>query len=199
MLVPARVGPAIADGSVSVLFRRWRRPQVVAGRVYRTAAGRLLVERVDVVAADRITAADAKRAGCRSAEDVRALLRGDPSWPVYRMRVRLAADPDPRSALAADDALSPDALASLERRLDRLDRASSHGPWTGQTLRMIQERPGVRAPDLAASVGRETLPFKVDVRKLKNLGLTHSLRVGYELSPRGAAFLAAAAPGRESA
>ena len=30
----------------------------------------------------------------------------------------------------------------------------------------------MRAPDLAASVGRETQPFKLDVRKLKNLGLT---------------------------
>jgi hypothetical protein len=199
VLVPARMGPAIADGSVSVLFRRWRRSQVVAGRVYRTAAGRLLVERVDVVAPDRITAADARRSGCGTPDDVRALLRGDPTWPVYRMRVRPAPDADPRSALAADDALSPDAVATLVRRLDRLDRASSHGPWTAQTLRMIRERPGVRAPDLAASVGRETLPFKVDVRKLKNLGLTHSLRVGYELSPRGVAFLAAAPPGRETA
>jgi hypothetical protein len=38
-------------------------------------------------------------------------------------------------------------------------------------------------------VGRETAPFKLDVRKLKNLGLTISLVVGYELSPRGQAFL----------
>jgi hypothetical protein len=38
-------------------------------------------------------------------------------------------------------------------------------------------------------VGRETAPFKLDVRKLKNLGLTISLEVGYELSPRGQAFL----------
>ncbi|MEJ7721115.1 MAG: hypothetical protein WKF58_12005 [Ilumatobacteraceae bacterium] len=35
----------------------------------------------------------------------------------------------------------------------------------------------------------ETAPFKLDVRKLKNLGLTHSLAVGYELSPRGRAYL----------
>lgn len=51
---------------------------------------------------------------------------------------------------------------------------------------MIRDRPAVRAPDLAASVGRETLPFKRDVRKLKELGLTESLEVGYRLSPRGA-------------
>ena len=55
--------------------------------------------------------------------------------------------------------------------------------------RLIAERPGVRAPDLAASLGRETLPFKRDVRKLKELGLTESLEVGYRLSPRGQAFL----------
>jgi hypothetical protein len=46
----------------------------------------------------------------------------------------------------------------------------------------------VRAPDLAASFGRETQPFKIDVRKLKALGLTESLTVGYRISPRGQAF-----------
>jgi hypothetical protein len=58
-------------------------------------------------------------------------------------------------------------------------------------LRAIAERPGVRAADLAASLGRETQPFKLDVRKLKKLGLTLSLEVGYRVSPRGEAYLAA--------
>ena len=62
-------------------------------------------------------------------------------------------------------------------------------PWTRQVLRLIAERQGVRAPDLAASLDRETLSFKRDVRKLKELGLTHSLPVGYEISPRGRAYL----------
>ncbi|HEY0402430.1 MAG TPA: hypothetical protein VGD09_10460 [Blastococcus sp.] len=62
-------------------------------------------------------------------------------------------------------------------------------PRTREILRLIADRPGVRAPDLAASLGRETLPFKRDVRKLKELGLTHSLEVGYEISPRGRAYL----------
>jgi len=74
-------------------------------------------------------------------------------------------------------------------RLDRIDASSSHGPWTGHTLRLIADNPGVRAEDLARSVGREKLPFKVDVRKLKELGLTESLRTGYRLSPRGEAVL----------
>jgi hypothetical protein len=36
---------------------------------------------------------------------------------------------------------------------------------------------------------RRWKPFTTDVRKLKNLGLTMSLPVGYELSPRGQAYL----------
>ena len=43
----------------------------------------------------------------------------------------------------------------------------------------------------SAQLGRDTQPFKLDVRKLKNLGLTLSLEVGYRLSPRGEAYLAA--------
>ncbi len=35
----------------------------------------------------------------------------------------------------------------------------------------------------------ETAWFKTNVRKLKALGLTESLEVGYRLSPRGRAFL----------
>ncbi len=57
-------------------------------------------------------------------------------------------------------------------------------------LRLIGDRPGVRAGDLAAELGRERLAFKADVRKLKALGLTESLEVGYRLSPRGRAYLA---------
>ena len=57
------------------------------------------------------------------------------------------------------------------------------------TLDLIRRRPHTRAPDLAAEVGRERDPFKIDVRKLKNLGLTRSFEVGYEVSPRGLAYL----------
>lgn len=53
---------------------------------------------------------------------------------------------------------------------------------------MIDRSPQTRAPDFAESLGRETLAFKRDVRKLKELGLTESLAVGYRLSPRGRAL-----------
>ena len=93
------------------------------------------------------------------------------------------------SRCAIDAKLSKDDAAELARRLDRLDAASRRGPWTRDVLRLIAARPGVRAPDLAASRGLETAPFKSSVRKLKELGLTESLEVGYRLSPRGKAAL----------
>ncbi|HEV7524309.1 MAG TPA: hypothetical protein VGP92_05050 [Acidimicrobiia bacterium] len=190
MLIQIRFRDAIADGSVTLTFRRWKRPQVVAGNTYRTAAGRIVVDTVDVVDPARVTNADAKRAGFASRAEVLAELRGTPDLPTYRIRFHAADGPDPRSVLAATQTLSDDDLADLRRRLDRLDLASSHGAWTTAVLRAIAARPAVRAADLAATFGRETQPFKLDVRKLKNLGLTSSLEVGYRLSPRGEAYLA---------
>jgi hypothetical protein len=99
------------------------------------------------------------------------------------------AGPDPRIALRESADLSDEEVAEIDRRLERLDRASSHGPWTMATLALIGRRPHTRAPDLAAEMGRERDPFKIDVRKLKNLGLTVSHEVGYSLSPRGLAYL----------
>ena len=191
MLVPESLAAPIADGSVTVLFRRWRRCQVVAGHVYRTAAGRLLVTEVTVVDPALVTTAEARRSGCADRYELMALLRGDPGWPVYQLRVRPAESPDERAELAAREHVDPDEVAALTARLARLDRASAHGLWTRVTLELIERQPGVRAGDLAASVSRQMLPFKVDVRKLKNMGLTVSLDVGYRLSPRGVAYLEA--------
>jgi hypothetical protein len=191
MLIQARFGEGIRSGAVTLTFRRWKRCQVVAGHQYRTAAGRIEVDAVDVVDAQRITNADARRAGYSTHDEVVAALRGDPDLPVYRIRLHAIAGPDPRDELAGSARLLADDVADLDRRLDRLDRAGSNGAWTAAVLEAIAQRPGVRAADLAASFGRETQPFKLDVRKLKNLGLTISLEVGYRLSPRGEAYLRA--------
>lgn len=116
-------------------------------------------------------------------------LRGTTELPTYRIVFHAVDEPDPRAVLAASDQLVDDDIAEIDRRLDRLDRASKHGPWTRPVLRLIAERPATRAGDLAESLGREMAPFKLDVRKLKNLGLTISLEKGYRLSPRGVAYL----------
>ena len=190
MLVPQRLAAGIADGSVTVLLRRWTRRQAIVGRRYRTGVGILEVEAVDIVDEAQITDEDARRAGAADAAAARAELRGREGAPVTRVRFHLVREPDPRSVLAADDALSDEAVVAIARRLARMDAASAHGPWTIAALEAIAANPEVRAGDLAEAAGRERLDFKRDIRKLKALGLTLSFPIGYRLSPRGEAFLA---------
>jgi hypothetical protein len=189
MLFAKRFWEPIRAGDVTMTFRRWKRPQVVAERVYRTPAGRLHVSSVAVVDPGEISDVDARAAGYPDAASLTSDLRGTPEDPIYRISFRYLDESDPRTVLANDSDLSDDAIAEIGRRLDRLDTASTRGPWTRAHLEIIEQHPERRAPDLAAMLGRETQPFKTDVRKLKNLGLTLSFRIGYRLSPRGREYL----------
>lgn len=191
MLFEKRFWAGITGGSITSTFRRWKRQQALTGKRYRTPGGLIEVQSVVVVHASDITAADAVSSGYSSAHDLVADLRGTPDLPIYRIRFHHVDDPDPRDELARQGELSDDEVRAIRVRLERMDRLSSSGPWTMAVLRVIDERSGVRAADLAESFGRETAPFKLDVRKLKNLGLTISLEVGYRLSPRGEAYVRA--------
>ncbi|MDQ4037870.1 MAG: hypothetical protein M3313_05880 [Actinomycetota bacterium] len=189
MLFGPEERPGVLAGQLRLVHRRWRTARVYSGRTYRTNVGRIVIDEVQQLPSAAITDADAIRAGKADADAVGAALRGPEQWPVFRIAFHLALDPDPREQLA--DRGDPDAteLADLHARLTRLDKASPSGPWTRTTLETIAARPATRAADLAASLRRETAAFKLDVRKLKNLGLTRSLEVGYRLAPRGAAYL----------
>ncbi len=188
MLFPQRFWSGLADGSVDLAFRRWRRLGVKAGGTQLTPAGLLAIDAVDVVEVGDISEDDARRAGHRDRAELVEELGRHPDGTLYRIAFHHAGA-DPRVALREDADVSEDDLAGIRARLMRLDRASSHGAWTEAVLRMIAARPAVRAADLAASLGRETQPFKTDVRKLKRLGLTESLDVGYRLSLRGRVVL----------
>lgn len=152
----------------------------------------LLIEDVAPVAAGSLRADDARAAGYPAVAALLADLGAADDEQVWRVSFRFDG-PDPRAALRRrrPDAAERDELAA---RLARLDARSAGGPWTADTLRLIAERPGTRAADLAAHLGRETLAFKTDVRKLKALGLTESLEIGYRLSPRGEDLLARPEP-----
>jgi hypothetical protein len=188
VLISRATAEGIADGTVTVAFRRWDRPRVRPGGTQRTVAGVVRFDSVEVVDPDILTEEDAAQAGVRSLAELLRLLGRRDGAHVYRMRVCLAGA-DPRVALREQADLTEDDRRSVDATLDRWDAARADGPWTRQILRLIADQPGVRAPDLAASLGRETLPFKRDVRKLKELGLTRSLAVGYDISPRGRAYL----------
>ena len=189
MLLKRETLEGIAEGRITLAFRRWKRPTVHAGGELRTAIGVLGIDVVDAIDEGDITDDDARAAGYPTRDALLAELNRRPEGDLYRVALHLAGD-DPRTALREQDALDAEAVAAIAARLARFDRSSRHGPWTETVLRLIADSPGVRAPDLAASLGRDTQPFKRDVRKLKELGLTESLEVGYRLSPRGRAWLA---------
>ncbi|MFC8598897.1 hypothetical protein [Isoptericola sp. NPDC057191] len=195
VLLDARTLRGLADGTVTHTYRRWAVVRVRAGSTMRTRVGVVEVTGVDPIAPDRFEAevddADARGAGFRSGEAARAWIERRGEGDLYRVGLRLAG-PDPRVALREDADLDTKTVDALRARLARMDRAAPE-PWTRAYLELIEARPGVVARTLAEGLGMERDPFKVRVRRLKELGLTESLDVGYRLSPRGRAYLAATA------
>ena len=189
MLIKRAVLDGIVGGRIDLAFRRWRKPTVKPGGTLRTVVGELAVVRVDAISERQVSAADARRAGYASRAELLRELASHREGRLYRIELKLAG-PDPRVGLRARADLDGAELAELVARLARFDAASTHGPWTMETLELIEGKPATLAADIAASIGRTKAPFKADVRKLKELGLTESLDGGYRLSPRGRAFLA---------
>jgi hypothetical protein len=187
MLFNRRALDGIEAGEIDLAFRRWKRPTVKAGGTLRTRAGVLAIDAVEPTSERRITREDARRAGFESRRELLTSLR--PEGRLYRIEFRRMGD-DPRRALRERASISASERAELDIRLERMDRARRE-PWTRRVLELIGDRPETLAADLAASIGMEKLPFKRDVRKLKELGLTESLPVGYRLSPRGRSYLSA--------
>jgi hypothetical protein len=191
VLFSADAWPGLADGSITLTFRAWTSPQARAGGRYRV--GGMLLEATDVrqVTVGSITDDEARRAGAADAAAVRARLKlADADQLVWRVEL-LHVGQDDRIERRNAGALSPDEVSDLRARLDHLDRRSSTGPWTRSTLRLIEKYPGVVSTVLARHADQERPVFKLNVRKLKEIGLTESLMTGYRLSPRGEAVLRA--------
>jgi hypothetical protein len=196
LLFKKRFHAGLVSGEVTLTFRRWDKPHVRPGGRYRChPIGVLEVDRIEKVRVRDIREADARRAGLASRAELLAYLReakeglfGESS-EVFRVELHHGGDGD-RVELALEADLSPGDVEAISVKLARMDAAE---PWTRATLELIRRYPRVAASKLAARLGRKTLAFKADVRRLKRLGLTQSFEVGYEISPRGVAFMAAAA------
>jgi hypothetical protein len=188
VLLNRATAEGIAEGSITLVLRRWDAPRAKPGGTQRTSTGTIRIDDVVEYPANyRITAAQARAAGYPDAKTGQAELDRRPARHTYAIAVSYLA-PDERPGLAADDRLAAEDIAGIAARLDRWD-AAGDAPWTRQYLEMIAANEAVRAPDLAARVDLDTPRFKRRVRQLKGLGLTISLDVGYRLSPRGKAFL----------
>jgi hypothetical protein len=195
VLFQKRFHAGLRDGSITESYRVWSRPQVKPGGRYKTPAGMIEVAAIDLVKLSTVNDAAARRSGFDHRDElVRSLSRSArkslrASSNVYRVKLRFAGKITKADLPPSDADWSADDLAAMTARLDKMDRLSRHGPWTGPVLRLIESRPQTAASKLAPTFQRETRDFKVDVRKLKKLGLTVSFDVGYALSERGRVFL----------
>jgi hypothetical protein len=187
VLLNRATAEGIADGTITLVLRRWDAPRAKTGGTQRTPVGTIRVDAVtERPGGYRVSSAQAIAAGYPSARAAQAELDRRPAGHTYLIAVSFMA-PDERPALAADDVLTDADVAAITARLDRWDAVAT--PWTREYLTMIGDNEAVRAPDLAARVGLDVPRFKRRVRQLKGLGLTISLDVGYRLSPRGRAYL----------
>ena len=159
-----------------------------AGGTLLTPVGQLQIEGVTAVALAGISDRDARRAGYESRDVLVAELNSRQHGTVYRIELG-PLGPDPRKALRASPAHTEADRAQLLAQLQRIDARADGSPWTRRVLEILSAHPGVRAGDLCHLAGQEKDQFKVNVRKLKQLGLTESLETGYRLSKRGASIL----------
>jgi hypothetical protein len=188
MLLPARVVAGLVDGSVTRVYRRWSVPRAKTGGTQLTPAGVVAIDAVtELPSPDVLTEADARASGEKDLASLLKWLGKRPDDRIFRVDLHYAGA-DPRWELR--ERLPDEAdLAEIARAVGRLDGAKASGPWTRQILEWIRDNPAVVSTVLAALLNREVQPMKVDIRKLKALGLTISLDVGYRLSPRGQAYL----------
>jgi hypothetical protein len=193
LLFQKRFQTGLVAGTVSLTFRQWDKPRVKPGGRYRVhPIGVVEVDGLSRVKLGEVSEEDARRSGFADRteliEYMKPVAKGrlDDATELWRIELHHAGDGD-RVSIALEDKLSDDDLSDLSRRLERMD---ADGPWTMKTLKLIEKHPRIAASKLAPKMKLETLPFKARVVKLKKLGLTQSFEVGYEVSPRGRAYLA---------
>ena len=188
MLLPNAVVDGIVTGAVTRVYRRWDVPRAKPGGTQLTRSGVVAIDAVrEIPDIGLITEADALASGENNLASLVKWLMKRPDDRIFEVTLHYAG-PDPRLALRAE-VPTDDELVAIDRALDRMDAAKPSGPWTRFILGWIRDNPAVVSKVLASLLDRDLQPMKTDIRKLKALGLTISLDVGYQLSPRGEAYL----------
>jgi hypothetical protein len=181
--------PAIAAGQVTVTIRLWQRLHAKVGGRYKVGTVDIEVDHIEMIPFAAITKTDIRRSGTKDREALRALAaHAGPIHDdtlVYRIEFHVVGEHQVRTVEVTEAEVD-----RVSTRLDAMDARSSRGPWTRQVLQLIAKHPGRVSTELAVAIGRPRPDFKIDVRKLKALGLTESLEVGYRLTPLGVALAA---------
>lgn len=173
----------IKSGKVNLAFRKWKKPAVKQGSLLHTSVGMIKINNILSVTQNSITEHDAIQAGYESKTKLLRALRGEGN--IYKIEVSYHSE-DPRLKLSAQTKLTDAELEELKIKILRMDKSGKQGAWTTRVLILIMNNPKVHAIELAKRMRVEKEWLKLNIRKLKNLGLTISYaQGGYELSPLG--------------
>ena len=174
----------IKKGAVSLAFRKWKTPRVRKGSIIKTAVGQIEIQDISEIELENISPQDALNAGHENLSELTNLLNSRKEGNLYKIWIKYHS-PDPRIELRNQTELAPEEIEKIKSKLGRFDKYSKEGNWTLQVLKAIKENPKLKALELAKKTGRQKDWLKLNIRKLKNLGLTISHQQGYTLSPRG--------------
>ncbi|CAG5068162.1 hypothetical protein DYBT9623_00891 [Dyadobacter sp. CECT 9623] len=174
----------IRSGKISLAFRKWKKADVSAGSRIQTSVGIIEISSLSEYKRDDISEQEANQAGFSDVNRLLSLLDKISEGTIYKMEVRYISV-DPALAMKEPVEVNDEEFDDLVEKLRRLDIGSNQGKWTIKILKAIQENPMLSAADLAIKAKKEKEWLKLNVRKLKNLGLTISHEPGYTLSPLG--------------
>lgn len=179
----------IKSGEVTLAFRKWQKVSVKSGSLLHTSIGLVEIRDIQVVDEDDISEQDALHAGFSDKNQLLKSFFHSSNGTIFKISVRYHSE-DPRIELREQTGLTVQQFAVLQRKLESLDHHSNKGPWTNKVLSTIRDNPSLHAAGIAKLTGFEKDWLKINIRKLKNLGLTISHNVGYEVSPLGRAYFA---------
>ena len=188
MLFKKRFLTLIEQKKVQIAFRKWTRPSVRTSGTLLTPVGQLHIESIEQIAYEQITDDEIVKSGYSSRNELDKELSLKKDGDIYKIHFRLERA-DPRIALRQDTDISKEEVDRIIEKLHRYDTRGKIKNWTSKILKAVYKEPGKYAIEYATELGYEKEWFKLNIRKLKNLGLTISLSDGYEISPRGKIIL----------
>lgn len=178
----------IKSGKITLAFRKWKKASVKIGCLLHTSIGLLEIHKIEPIHENDITNEDALKAGFADKPELLKSFTQNSTGTIFKISVGYHSA-DPRIKLREQTKLSEQQFTDLKKKLERLDNQSKQGHWTRTILLTIKDNPNLHAIGIAKLTGFEKEWLKLNIRKLKNLGLTISHNVGYELSTFGKIFI----------
>ena len=177
---------AIAAGTLTRTYRRWKSPQAKVDGTYNIHPyGAILVTSISQLRLQDASIKDIQQSGFDSANAIAEHLKTSLNETVYCVHFRYIGTD---AVKQIDTGRLP--TIELEAISIKLMRMNKTKLWTHHALRLVRDQPAKRAADLAPILEMDLPTFKRNMRKLKNLGLTLSLETGYQITARGTQMIA---------